>query len=209
MASSVLTDLNSEPKGDAFGVQIASDVPTSVIDWRDPLAGRWIRFWPWPLGKQAKDVSFDATAANSPEGLEAARAERAERARLLYVGATRARDYLVLAARKVVTKKEQRIETEWLDELRADGGGPVMVVPATDVSTVRVNGVDHPVKVRRILRLRRRCGDGAVRRIRRLYQHADNASSASPAPERRRSRRRGDDRRGDRSRLADAVLRRF
>lgn len=143
----ILTDLDSEPKGDAFGVQIASDVPTSAIDWRDPLAGRWIRFWPWPLGKQAKDVSFDATAANSPEGLEAARAERAERARLLYVGATRARDYLVLAARKVVTKKEQRIETEWLDELRADGGGPVMVVPATDVSTVRVNGVDHPVRV--------------------------------------------------------------
>ncbi len=143
----ILTDLDSEPKGDAFGVQIASDVPSSAIDWRDPLAGRWIRFWPWPLGKQAKDVSFDATAANSLEGQEAARAERAERARLLYVGATRARDYLVLAARKVVTKKEQRIETEWLDELVANAGGPVMAVPVGDVSTVRVNGVDHPVRV--------------------------------------------------------------
>ena len=143
----ILTDLDSEPKGDAFGVQLASDVPSSAIDWRDPLAGRWIRFWPWPLGKQAKDVSFDATAANSIEGQEAARAERAERARLLYVGATRARDYLVLAVRKVVTKKEQRIESGWLDELVAGAGGPVMSVPDGDASSTRVNGVAHPVRV--------------------------------------------------------------
>jgi ATP-dependent exoDNAse (exonuclease V) beta subunit len=143
----ILTDLDSEPKGDAFGVQVASEVPTNAIDWRDPLAGRWIRFWPWPLGKQAKNVSFDTTAANSREGAEAARAERAERARLLYVGATRARDYLVLAARKAVTKKEQRIETEWLDELVADAGGQVMAVPTAEVSSVRVNNVDHPVRV--------------------------------------------------------------
>ncbi len=142
----ILTDLDSEPKGDAFGVQVASDVPTSEIDWRNPLSGRWIRFWPWPLGKQSKDVSFDATADNSDEGKEAARAERAERARLLYVGATRARDYLVLAASKVVTKKEERLETAWLDELIAEGGGSAMSIPNGTVATLQVNGVAHPVR---------------------------------------------------------------
>lgn len=143
----ILTDLDSEPKGDAFGVQVASDVASSAIDWRDPLAGRWIRFWPWPFGKQSKDVSLDATASNSPEGLEAARAEQAERARLLYVGATRARDYLVLAAKKVVTKKSERIDSEWLDELIGDAGGPVMSIPMTDVSLVCINGVNHPIRI--------------------------------------------------------------
>ena len=143
----ILTDLDSEPKGDAFGVQVASDVPTSAIDWRDPLAGRWIRFWPWPFHKQSKEVSLDTAAANSIEGQEAARSERAERARLLYVGATRARDYLVLTAKKVVTKKAERIESEWLDELVADTGGPVLSVPVADALTVSVNGVAHHVRV--------------------------------------------------------------
>lgn len=154
----ILTDLDAEPKGGAFGVQVASDVPSNAIDWKTPLAGRWIRFWPWPLGGQTKDVSFDATTANSPEGREAARAERAERARLLYVGATRARDYLVLAARKVVTKTAERLETEWLDELVADGGGSVMAVPAGAAASLRVNGVAHPVRVAEF----RASGDGSA-----------------------------------------------
>ena len=143
----ILTDLDAEQKGDAFGVQVASDVPTHAIDWRDPLAGRWIRFWPWPFHNQSKDVSLDATAAVSAEGIEAARSERAERARLLYVGATRARDYLVLAAKKVLTKKTERIESEWLNELVANAGGPAIVIPTTDVTSLRVNGTDHPVRV--------------------------------------------------------------
>jgi len=143
----ILADLDAEPKGDAFGVQVASDVPSNRIDWRAPLAGRWIRFWPWPLGKQEKDVHFDMVAANTDEGKEAARAERAERARLLYVGATRARDYLVLAVKKVVTKKEQRLETEWLDELLADGGGSVITIPAGAAATISVNGAVHPVRL--------------------------------------------------------------
>lgn len=143
----ILTDLDSKPKGDAFGVQVDSDVPTSEIDWRDPLAGRWIRFWPWPLGQQSKDVSLDHAAANSDEGREAVRAERAERARLLYVGATRARDYLVLAAKEVITKKDTRIESEWLNELLADGGGSAVTIPLNEVTLLDVNGVSHPVRV--------------------------------------------------------------
>ena len=61
----VLTDLEDEPKGDAFGVHLASDVASTEINPMDPLAGRWIRFWPWPLGSQKDDVHFDDAAANS------------------------------------------------------------------------------------------------------------------------------------------------
>ena len=110
----VLADLDDEPKGNPFGVNVSSDRTGSEIDWKDPLADRWLRFWPWPLGGQKKDVGLDVAAANSEEGKDAHRVERGERARLLYVGATRARDYLVLALPK------SKGGCVWLDELRSD-----------------------------------------------------------------------------------------
>ena len=192
----VLTDLDAEPKGDAFGVQIASDVPIESDRLEAPLAGRWIRFWPWPLGKQAKDVSFDATAANSDEGKEAARAERAERARLLYVGATRARDYLVLAVKKVVTKKDERIETAWLDELVADGGGSAVAIPAGAVASLQRERRRPSRPGRRIPGGRGRRRDRAIGRLRKRADPAVRLSRASRSPQRRRARRRGEDRRG-------------
>lgn len=138
----VLTDLEDEPKGDAFGVHVASDVASTDINPMDPLAGRWIRFWPWPLGSQTDNVHFDGAAANSEPGREASRADTAERARLLYVGATRARDYLVLVRPK--TKKGW----VWVDELRSSSGDPAIAVPATaGEATVLVSGVSHAVRV--------------------------------------------------------------
>jgi ATP-dependent helicase/nuclease subunit A len=68
-----------------------------ALDWSQPLAGRWVRFWPWPYGSQEKDVHLDATAPAAALGQAAAQAARDEDTRLLYVGATRARDYLVFA----------------------------------------------------------------------------------------------------------------
>ena len=138
----ILADLNDEPKGKAFGLHVASDVAGSEIDWNDPLAGRWLRFWPWPFGPQKSDVVLDATAANSDEGKAAARAEREERARLLYVGATRARDYLILALPKSKTSN-----WAWLDELRSDSGEKAFVAPAVGDDTVKVNGNPHAVRV--------------------------------------------------------------
>jgi ATP-dependent exoDNAse (exonuclease V) beta subunit len=138
----VLTDLDAKPKASAFGLHLASDVAGPEIDWNDPLAGRWLRFWPWPFGAQKKDVALDATAANSEEGKKAARAERAERARLLYVGATRARDYLVLALPKSKTNN-----WAWLDELRSDSGEKAFVAPAVGDGAFKVNGNPHQVRV--------------------------------------------------------------
>ena len=137
----ILTDLDDKPKGSAFGAHVVSDHSGDDIDWNDPLQGRWLRFWPWPFGGQKKDVVLDAAAANSDEGNAAARADRAERARLLYVGATRARDYLVLALPK------SKSGWAWLDELMSDAGGPAFVAPEVGEAIVQVNENPHAVRV--------------------------------------------------------------
>ncbi len=90
----ILTGLGKEP-----GTRLHEPVAEADgdVDWRDPLAGRWLRYWPWPYSSQSKDVHLDATAPVSPLGRVAETRLRDEEARLLYVGVTRARDYLVLA----------------------------------------------------------------------------------------------------------------
>ncbi|MBA3889720.1 MAG: UvrD-helicase domain-containing protein, partial [Gemmatimonadaceae bacterium] len=90
----ILTELESNLKCDPFGLYAESE---GEPDWRDPLAGRVLRYWPWPYGTQKKDTWLDAVAATSPEGERAVHDTRLERTRLLYVGVTRARDYTVFA----------------------------------------------------------------------------------------------------------------
>jgi ATP-dependent helicase/nuclease subunit A len=137
----ILTDLEDKPKGSAFGLHVMSDIAADKIDWKNPLGGRWLRFWPWPFGAQKKDVFLDATAASSVEGKLAARVERDERARLLYVGATRARDYLVFALPK------SNAGWAWLDELHSDAGNSAVVAPAPGETKIQVNGRSHDARV--------------------------------------------------------------
>lgn len=135
----ILTDLDAKPKANAFGINLVSEIPGDKVDWKDPLNGRWIRFWPWPLGSQKTNVDLDTAAANAPEGKIAARIEKEERTRLLYVGATRARDYLVLTLPKT-TKGYP-----WLEELISDSKGPVLTIPRKDESSFFVNNNSHQV----------------------------------------------------------------
>jgi ATP-dependent exoDNAse (exonuclease V) beta subunit len=110
----VLTGLEHEAKGNPFGVYAEElDEP----DWRDPLAGRVLRYWPWPYGAQAKDVGLDHAAALSAEGGRSLEEEKLERTRLLYVGMTRARDHLAFTT----TGK-----ADWLNELATDDGQPLI-----------------------------------------------------------------------------------
>lgn len=90
----VMTGLGKEPAARLFEPVAEAD---GEVDWRDPLAGRWIRYWPWPYASPEKGVHLDSIAPDSPLGAQARRRIRDEEARLLYVGATRARDYLVFA----------------------------------------------------------------------------------------------------------------
>lgn len=111
----LLAELESEAKGSPFRLVAENE---AAPDWRVPLAGRVLHYWPWPYGEQAKDVGLDAAAAASPQGAAALGAERLERTRLLYVGMTRARDYLIFA----LTGKAPL----WLNELCDDAGQPLV-----------------------------------------------------------------------------------
>ena len=107
-----------------------------------PLRGRWIRYWAYPFGKS--NSGLDSDIDGSEEGLRVANREEQERARLLYVGFTRARDHLVLAVRA----KSGKSSTAWLDTL-ADGA-PLVVLPAdaTDGSTAETRFGSHAVRTR-------------------------------------------------------------
>lgn len=120
----VLANLDKGERRDAFDV-----TPESTgegFDPERPLANRAIRYWPWPFGSTQKAPLADA-AAQSSEGRLVSMREDKERARLLYVGFTRARDHLVLAAR--VAKGAAK--TAWLDALSDEEGAPLVELPVT------------------------------------------------------------------------------
>lgn len=91
----ILTGLDFERDPDMWKVWVTGGDPAA----EDPLAGRAIRYWPWPFGGKVKGTNLVDLALASPEGREAGDRSEAERMRLLYVGFTRARDVLVLAHR--------------------------------------------------------------------------------------------------------------
>lgn len=128
----VLTELESKARDDPFGLHVEK---TAEPDWRDPLAGRWLRYWPWPYGAHEKGVGLDISAPACAIGQAVRQAELAERTRLLYVGATRAKDYLVFAA----TGQERC----WLNEL-GDGLGACAVDLRPD--SVVACGHAHPAR---------------------------------------------------------------
>jgi ATP-dependent helicase/nuclease subunit A len=164
----VLSSLDKAERRTAWEVCPESDRGAS-FDPEDPLAGRWIRYWPKPLGT-LKTVPLLEAAEQSPEGVRVAKREEKERARLLYVGFTRARDHLVLAVRvatsttKATKKTEAVVVTkascQWLDALADDAGEALLGLPveaadgATD-AVVRVRtgkgsgaGKSHEVAAR-------------------------------------------------------------
>ena len=68
----------------------------SSLDIAAPLKDRWIRYWPWPFGKQEK-VEIAEQIAVSDEGVRLRAEAMDEAKRLLYVTMTRARDFLIVA----------------------------------------------------------------------------------------------------------------
>ena len=97
----VLTDLDFTPSPDMWKPVVTGGDPGG----EDSLAGRTLRYWPWPFGGLQKtsvlgSPDLQEVALASPEGQEAARRSEAESMRLLYVGITRARDKVALVHRE-------------------------------------------------------------------------------------------------------------
>lgn len=92
----VLFGLETLREPTAHGLHIESDA--TGFDLEEPLAGRWLRYWPNPYTtSNQRGLIKDAYEQSGEFAAVVARRER-EMLRLLYVGWTRARDRLVLAA---------------------------------------------------------------------------------------------------------------
>lgn len=103
----ILYDLDTPAYGSAFGTAVES--PGESIDPLNPLESRSIRFWPWPYGQQRRNVPLHNKALRTQQGRQAASGALAESLRLLYVGLTRGRDYLIFACKRTMNG------TAWLD----------------------------------------------------------------------------------------------
>lgn len=79
------------------GVHVESPSASGLrVDMDDPLAGRWVRYWPSPYGEWPSKGGLLDVLANHRFVDVMQRAAQREELRLLYVGWTRARDRLVL-----------------------------------------------------------------------------------------------------------------
>ncbi|MEX2443139.1 MAG: UvrD-helicase domain-containing protein [Alkalispirochaeta sp.] len=131
-------DLDHAPKVSAFGLTVDQTVP---FDTTAPLAGRMLRWWP-----RSNAGILDELVAGSPHAGEAERRAHEESRRLLYVGLTRARDYLFLPIGPG-TKKDPGSRVAWLN----DALGEEFPVPDTTANTtIAVNGATIRTEVQQI-----------------------------------------------------------
>lgn len=92
----VLMDLGAEIKDDLWEIR---GEQKGLLEIRQPLANRFLRYWVYPFGKMEK-VSALKRVEGSPAGTASTQRALEERRRLLYVSMTRARDLLIFAVEK-------------------------------------------------------------------------------------------------------------
>jgi len=90
----IMEALDKDLRFAAFGAAVEQD---GTLDLEQPLAGRWIRFWPSPFPYLGSPL--DARGNESQVALNAEERERRNMARLMYVGMTRAVETNVLTGK--------------------------------------------------------------------------------------------------------------
>ncbi|MEL7117887.1 MAG: UvrD-helicase domain-containing protein [Bacteroidota bacterium] len=86
-------NLEQRLRADVFGADIV--YKTEEVDLDNLLGNRWLRYWVNPYGKQIRKTHLDESLKESEVQAEKQKQALQEEARLLYVGITRARDYLI------------------------------------------------------------------------------------------------------------------
>lgn len=131
----ILNSLGKSSKGKKQPVfdQVTA-VSTEGFNVEDPLKSRYLYYWPWPYGAQSSNVSLDAHVLKAPELQQKEQQLIDENQRLMYVGMTRARDYLVFTARDFS-------KVGWLDELTDSNEIPVI----TSLGVADENQQDTPL----------------------------------------------------------------
>ena len=109
----VAMDMDGDQRAGVWGLAVIPEKET--VDLSRPLADRWIKYWVNPYDRLKSGVDWLDALEESEWQQRASEDATAEEARLLYVGLTRARDYLILPTAKNGAK--------WLDRVFAIGGG--------------------------------------------------------------------------------------
>ena len=104
--------LEGELKDNVYGLSVVSE--KEEVDFDDLLGHRWLRFWVNPYSDQSKNTPLEERLELSDIQRQVTVATLAEEIRLLYVGVTRARDYLIFPSRKGTP-------TRWLNRVWHDG----------------------------------------------------------------------------------------
>ena len=86
--------LDQDLKEKVWGLNLVAETEEPDLD--NILANRWLRYWVNPYSDQLGKTRLEERLHQSTEWMQATRTGLEEEARLLYVGLTRARDYLVL-----------------------------------------------------------------------------------------------------------------
>lgn len=119
----VCHSLPNELRESLWGVRIVRTVPT--IDINQPLANRLLCYWINPYSDQIKGSLLAEQVENHEAKVLSKKEALAEEARLMYVGLTRARDYLVFPT---MPKKT----TKWLNRVFHNGDESA---PSLDISS--------------------------------------------------------------------------
>ncbi|MEM1121766.1 MAG: UvrD-helicase domain-containing protein, partial [Bacteroidota bacterium] len=118
-------DLEVNLRDKIWGVQIVPE--SDEVDLDNILGNRWLRYWVNPYADQIRNTLLEERINTSEVKKQAQKEALQEEARVLYVGITRARDYLVFPTRKNPSK--------WLNRVWHEGDEKVPTLdPYTDDS---------------------------------------------------------------------------
>jgi ATP-dependent exoDNAse (exonuclease V) beta subunit len=120
-------NLDQKLRAEVWGRAVLPQRDGEAVDLSAPLGNRWLRYWVNPYDKLTSGIPW-ADALNESRWKELAEAEAgAEEARLLYVGFTRARDYLILPTGKP--------GAPWVDRVYGRGGTQTIVLSPDTTET--------------------------------------------------------------------------
>lgn len=100
-------------RADVWGMEIVAE--STEVDLNNVLGNRWLRYWVNPYADQIRKTQLEERIAESQAQKEQTEMALQEEARLLYVGITRARDYLVIPTGPKPTR--------WLNRVWHNGQG--------------------------------------------------------------------------------------
>ena len=129
----VCFNLDQALRAEVWGRTIVAE--TEEVDLAAPLAHRWLRYWVNPYARVTTGIPWVDALNESTVKVAAEEEAKAEEARLLYVGMTRARDFLILPTGKP--------GAPWVDRVYARGGTATTVLePHTSETPFSWDGRD-------------------------------------------------------------------